>query len=851
MQFSSELVYGDTAERPINTFGVLFEPFNSCYSNQKSINRSPIICVNCGGYLCKYAAINNTSSQWGCPLCKHLNPPFYNNLRNQENIRDIFYELNENCINYEGNYNIVTPSVGISTINNPLYIVMLDDVSAKEEDSFTLLLLSLQQMVKINGNSKVAMIVCGKSVLHLPILGEFEKEEKPYALSYDVVPGYRCTGNLYKQLINQNKHMAKASTLVDNIEMLQHNITQLVHNNSKTDKCTLLDSIIDLATIYSQQQRLGVHLLWFCSRTLPISADRLTETNNNTALAYANLGTKAISNGVFIDIFHSSLRDNKFDCLDALAGGTGGIVVTSESFLHDEIVNTLLSIIGSNNRDRKCSNNIIYPRKGTLATLEVRTCPSLLLEKIIGPILQYNDYLANFKSVNHDLVDKRFVKDTVDSIFACDTNNSFMSKYSCTSRVDIEDIIFNDITEFSSSNRAISTGAISRCDSKQSTLSLQFSPNHLYVEASANTNSAYIQFVIKYEIEHVAGSTISNTRVHTIEIPIVRSSTDFQQYSNSINPYVYSVVLAKSLVADYHDACISHYGGARSTIGIKDDDEEVQNNPKYKIQHKIDEYINKLCEILLLQDANTTPNDKYRSSVNVITRALYQLREGLLLDGGQVYPQLAYLLRSYFLTSTYDYASRLLLPRVKIFPLSSANRNSDDYSSQLIDAPSDILALLPDTVAIIDCGDSVIIRYGGNSNKNTTAVSNIDEILGYFIYLMKDKMTNKNRFPCPVFHLLATPSGNRDRLVLPRLNPGHKDSLTCKLMTFQYLLKFNITTNYNLHEWVPYSDQESYYTYLSKVCNAYYNNVTSTYARNNNNTAPRISTIQHDNGNRG
>ena len=854
MYFSSDAIYGDSSECPINTFGVLFEPFNNCYSNHKTINRSPIICINCGGYLCKYASVDNVLGQWVCPLCKHSNPSFYNNLNSRENIREIFYELNENYVNYEGDYNGMMSFAVASTINNPLYIIILDEVSAKEEDSFTLLLLSLQQMVKTNCNSKVAIIVCSKSALHLPILGEFEKEELPYALSYDIIPGYKCKGNLYTQLISQNKHMAKASTIINHIEMLQHNITKLTNNNSKTENYTLIDSIIELATIFSQQQRLCVHIIWFCSKTLPISIDRLTEVNSNLALAYAKLGTKAISNGVFIDILHSSLRDNKFDCLDALAGSTGGIVVTSESFVHDEIINTLQLIINSNNRDRKCSSNIIYPRKGTLAILEVRTCPLLILEKFIGPIHQYNDYLNNFKSIGYDLVNRRFVKDTVDSILACDTNNSFLSKYSSANRVDIEDVIYNDITEFADSNRAISTGALSRCDSKQSTLSLQFNPNQQYLEANKAVDAAYIQFVIRYDVDSVSGSTISNTRVHTIEVPIVRDFNNFLVYYNSINPYVYTVMLAKCLVADYHDACISHYGGARITIGKTDDnDDEIQNNPKYKTQRIIDGYINKLCDIFLLHNIKTVQDDS--SKLNIITRALYQLREGLLLDGGQVYPQVAYLLRSHFLTSSYDYASRLLLPQVKIFPLSSISKlnsssSNDDYYNQLIVAPSDILALLPDTIAIVDCGDSIIIRYGGSSNKGMAPVSNIDEILGLFIYLMKDKMSSKNRFPCPVFHLLANPTGNRDRLVLPRLNPGHKDNMVCKLMTFPYLLKYNITTNNNLHEWVPYSDQESYYIYLSKTCGPYYNNITTAYARNNNNRAPSINTIRHDNENR-
>ena len=854
MYFSSDSIYGDSSECPINTFGILFEPFSNCYSNHKTINRSPIICIKCGGYLCKYALVDNILGQWICPLCKHSNPPFYNNLQNQENIREIFFELNENYVNYEGNYNGMMSSAVAPTTNNQLYIIILDDVSAKEEDSFTLLLLSLQQMVKTNCNSKVAIIVCSKSALHLPILSEFEKEELPYALSYDIMPGYKCKGNLYTQLISQNKHMAKASTIINHIEMLQHNITKLANNNSRTEKYTSIDSVIELATIFSQQQRLCVHLIWFCSKTLPISVDRLTEVNSNTALAYANLGTEALSNGVFIDILHSSLRDNKFDYLDALAGSTGGIVVTSDSFVHDEIVNTLLLIIKSNNRDRKCSNNLIYPRKGTLATIEVRTCPILIVEKFIGPVLQYKDYLANFKSVDYDQVNRCFVKDTVDSILACDTNNSFISKYSSANRFDIEDVIYNDITEFTDSNRAISTGALIRCDSKQSTLSLQFNPNCKYLEANKAVDAAYIQFVIRYEVDSVSGGTISSTRVHSIEVPIIRDNNNILVYYNSINPYVYSVMLAKRLLADYHDACIGHYGGARVTIGLTDnDDDEIQNDPKYKTQRIIDGYINKLFDIFLLHNVKTVQD--YSNKLNIITRALYQLREGLLLDGGQVYPQVAYLLRSHFLTSSYEYASRLLLPQVKIFQLSSISKlnsssSNDDYYNQLIVAPSDILALLPDTIAIVDCGDSVIIRYGGNSNKAMASISNIDEVLGLFIYLMKDKMSGKNRFPCPVFHLLANPTGNRDRLVLPRLNPGHKDSMICKLMTFPNLLQYNITTNNNLHEWVPYSDQESYYTYLSKTFAPYYNKITTEYARNNNDRAPSITTIRHDNENR-
>ena len=69
-------------------------------------------------------------------------------------------------------------------------------------------------------------------------------------------------------------------------------------------------------------------------------------------------------------------------------------------------------------------------------------------------------------------------------------------------------------------------------------------------------------------------------------------------------------------------------------------------------------------------------------------------------------------------------------------------------------------------------------------------------------------------------------------------------------MTFPNLLQYNITTNNNLHEWVPYSDQESYYTYLSKTFAPYYNKITTEYARNNNDRAPSITTIRHDNENR-
>lgn len=186
-----------------------------------------------------------------------------------------------------------------------------------------------------------------------------------------------------------------------------------------------------------------------------------------------------------------------------------------------------------------------------------------------------------------------------------------------------------------------------------------------------------------------------------------------------------------------------------------------------------------------LGDGSYTSTQK--AKVLQVTRMMYHLREGVLLDGPSSSPMSAYILRTMFLKAPYEHGLRIMVPALKIVSTiavagGSANLEDDDGESiadslgrNVVAAPPDTTSLYPGTWALLDAGDLMIVRRNPPCIEDPVSspldtdglMRRLEQLVGHMA---------EGRYPVPTVLLLPSPGTPQDRFLYARLSPSHLDT---------------------------------------------------------------------------
>jgi hypothetical protein len=103
---------------------------------------------------------------------------------------------------------------------------------------------------------------------------------------------------------------------------------------------------------------------------------------------------------------------------------------------------------------------------------------------------------------------------------------------------------------------------------------------------------------------------------------------------------------------------------------------------------------------------------------------------------------------------------------------------------ELVEVPADSIWLLPGTIAVLDCGDRVVVRQnahvvapGDTAASSWDAADSANKQMATALDAVVKHVTvkAKHRYPVPSVHALAKPGSPQDRMLYCRLAPAHME----------------------------------------------------------------------------
>lgn len=100
----------------------------------------------------------------------------------------------------------------------------------------------------------------------------------------------------------------------------------------------------------------------------------------------------------------------------------------------------------------------------------------------------------------------------------------------------------------------------------------------------------------------------------------------------------------------------------------------------------------------------------------------------------------------------------------------------------MLDVPADSTSLLPNTVAVLDCGDHIIIRRNGPATPTDASAGSLTDLdartLEALLKTVEREVhtTAGGRYPVPSVYVLSKPGTPQDRMLYCRLSPAHMDA---------------------------------------------------------------------------
>lgn len=445
--FSNELLYAEELHNMMSfRLGGCIRPFESS-SQYISCKSMPILCLHCSSFFNKYCTIIGESSQWTCSICnqKNISSQFENGGYKS------FPELNNESIQYIDDNDHYANDLIPNKSSSMTHIFAIDSNLCSSEDLDKFLIFSFESLPN---DSKIGMYIFGRSINIFRLCGF---GTSPIAV--DTLPGEIDKSNSFQHLFQQGEYITTVEKALEGISNIisairclssnKKNSTSIYSRPQKSvcssDVCqSALDTIMAVAYAMGCTRNCSVnHLYLFTSRSIP-----LTSTSNNPQpyrdrkekiASYEVLGrTSCIVYSCFVDVISLGLHTIEVDCLDAFAAGTGGMAISGYNFTDEHVLQSLHYHYTNNVETFPPRNTPSSPHLhsshtsasssslsssadscvettmpflyglSSLPTVEIRTCSSLHVDQIVGPIYASESSLSSASKIGEFLggVDK-------------------------------------------------------------------------------------------------------------------------------------------------------------------------------------------------------------------------------------------------------------------------------------------------------------------------------------------------------------------------------------------------------------------------------------------------------------
>ena len=602
-------------------------------------NRGAIVCLVCGGFLCPYNVINNDGS-WKCIFCNSINPAFHLST-SLLFLKEKYKELENPHVNY-----ITTCRFNDSNSTHdkyPIHLYAIDSILCNDNNVMTLILESLVSLSNIDGeNIRVSIVICGnRSLSLLRLFGITNNSNDSNTVTADVLSSLTDQSYQINRLLVQGIYTTAVGILISKFDVIKAYISSIGQNDS-IKGCPTIETVVGLCTSMADIMKgPGVRLQLICSRVFPISKStevivddgtvlglskpKIHSTSTDTAVVYSQLGKYAVSKGCYIDVIHANILGTpKFDLLDALSGATGGILVVAESYADETLRrNFMKSIIeGVTNNKNSFGNHL---QKGTVATLEVRTCDKIKVDRFVGPILTGTECIENFFTNQDDSISTSsltisddHINFTVDNALdSVDSNTDYKIPLLNITRKKVAKMNGNRDSFKEDAQRSI----LSTNDNQILCGLCRYNLNaHLSLQLKSRVKSAdedtetCAQIVIRYK----SADGFSNiVRVWTVSFKLTNLLSKF---IDVMNERLWSTVTAQIITADYHDNCIDAFGGASNSTLASNSDEPYLRKRSLK---NIENLLKTITSIFFKE------TDRFHPKLDTIFRFFYHLSEGI------------------------------------------------------------------------------------------------------------------------------------------------------------------------------------------------------------------------------
>jgi hypothetical protein len=613
------------------TMSCVLEPFaplpgeaesrsSSGLSNHISF-RPPIMCLQCGAYLNIYAKFENATDRWMCPMCHEINGRFHSvnpltppppNQTKTSILREIYAELQADCHEVREDISVTSPQFAKPML--PKLFIFAIDACLCTDGKANMLLHTF--VSSLEPTSRVAVLLFGKAI-NILRLSSLSCE---CAVASDVLPGLIDQSSSFQRLFNQQIHVSTAQLVLNDIEALYagfdciaacSNSSRIYSDSVKTASAkshapvastaaVCVDVVIAVTNQLTSLHQCGSHLLLVTSSPITLSCTQQPALGEylppSRVMGYVALGKRVLSMGCWLDAVHiGSARDKSLEKLDALAGATGGRLITATDSNESSLLFSVGLLIKSQQEKKGridstllSSNRIFMPAVGSSASVEVLKSPGMLF------LMSHADMIISAG------LDENHVRHTFDCVNACEmnTHNDLAFFLEAAERSESQNVAFaveriTDYCDESSSGQfciprcgpsaklSVIFGICDEHDLKENFKSSaagqgqdeEWSAVCLADGAERDGGQdivgyGYLQMICRYRTKD---SKTNVTRVLTVRIPV---TSNISVYLGNIQGVAFAETLIRGIVVAYRESCLGtelgHKGGAAAaaTAGI-------------------------------------------------------------------------------------------------------------------------------------------------------------------------------------------------------------------------------------------------------------------------------------------
>ena len=550
-----------------------------------------------------YCAIDEASGEWECNLCGAGNAsldPIHRRKYTHEERLEHYPELQSRHIDFVEDIPLSIGSISNQKVASTMvYVFAIDDTLCSTEIDVKKFLRKV--LAAVPSSSRIGIICWGRCLSLLRLCGGISQ-----SVAVDALPGDGDSTLAIDHFISQGVYLTPASIALDEVGRISKTLYRLGKNEAKQSgkifggKLFGTDPVASVETIVNTAAALGnvsgnpsLRLFIATGRSIPhIRASlKVAENSESGSLSdgtrearllssYAKLGKDVLfpprkidsngGGGCWIDIIRVGFRSVRTDTLEALCGSSGGMIFRSNTLCDNHMLDSVEASLKLGPEH--------FQYGGTICSLELRCSPGLNISHVIGPVLSKDDS-KSIPGLRLDLstVDIRHLN----SESISDAKPSDLAEIrglKCAETVTVNKKVYKKLYQHNEKNTLVC--GLLRLD-PNSTVSVQCVPTL----SARDQEKVGFQCVIRYarcipKQSSESTSTDMNQEVIRVMNIELTSTDDKELYLQSLDAELWSLLMARSIVADFHVAQME-YENLRALQFRSRQESDVENSSKF------------------------------------------------------------------------------------------------------------------------------------------------------------------------------------------------------------------------------------------------------------------------------